>query len=142
LLPGFYVLGVTLASKSILVADDSETMRTAIRTIVEVMPDITICGEAKGGLDAIEKAKQLKPDLILLDLCMPQLNGVETCAILKTMMPKVPVVLFTMYEDSMDPRLKAAVNVDVIVSKRTGFSQLVECIQKLLGPATIATPMA
>jgi DNA-binding NarL/FixJ family response regulator len=131
-----------MASKSILVADDSETMLTAIRTVVEVMPDITICAEAKGGLDAIEKAKELKPDLILLDLRMPQLNGLETCAILKTMMPKVPVVLFTMYEDSIGPRLKAALNIDVIVSKRTGFSQLVECIQQFLGPAPIAAPIA
>ena len=131
-----------MASKSILVADDSETMRTAIRSIVEVMPDITICGEAKGGLDAIEKAKQTKPDLILLDLRMPQLNGMETCVIIKKMMQKVPVVLFTMYEDLIGPRLQAAIQIDVIVSKRTGFSQLVECIQKFLGPAPIATPIA
>ena len=131
-----------MASKSILVADDSETMRTAIRSIVGAMTDVTICGEAKGGLDAIEKARELKPDLILLDLRMPQLNGVETCAILKTMMPKVPVVLFTMYEDSIGPRLQSAVHIDVIVSKRTGFSQLVECIQKFLGPAPIVTAEA
>ena len=58
------------------------------------------------------------------------------------MMPKVPVVLFTMYEDLIGPMLQAAVQIDAIVSKRTGFSQLVECIQRFLGPAPIATPIA
>jgi chemotaxis response regulator CheB len=62
-------------TKQILVVDDSKAVRDAIRFLLRSQPELAICGEAQDGVGAIEKAQKLRPDLILLDLAMPNLNG-------------------------------------------------------------------
>ena len=71
-------------SKSILMVDDNEPCRKVIRLFLETKIDLQACGEAVDGLDAVEKAKALKPDLILLNLVMPRMNGIEAASIIKT----------------------------------------------------------
>ena len=73
-------------SKCILIAEDSKTIRTLIRAFIENRAGFEVCGEAVDGVDAIEKAKELKPDLIILDLAMPRMNG-AAATVLKRMMP-------------------------------------------------------
>src|SRR5580700_10346941 len=90
-------------SKRILVADDSDAVRRVIRAYL-TQEDFEVCGEAVDGEDAVEKARKLKPDLILLDVAMPRTNGIETAAVLKGMMPNVRIVLFTMYSFLSVPR--------------------------------------
>ena len=121
--------------KQILIADDGSTVRRVIRTFLEAKTSFQVCGEAVDGLDAIEKARQLRPDLIVLDLAMPRMNGVEAASIIRNLMPKVPIVLFTMYDEYMGKSLTSAVGVNAIVSKPDGISSLVNCVQSLLGPA-------
>ena len=118
--------------KSILIVDDSATVRTVIRAFLEGQTNFTVCGEAADGVDAIEKAKALKPDLIVLDLAMPGMNGVEAAAILKAMMPNVPIVLFTMYSEVLGQSLTSAVGVNLVLSKPDGMGKLVESVQSLL----------
>ena len=88
-----------------------------------------VCGEAADGVDLIEKAKELKPDLIVLDLAMPRMNGLEAAAKLKHMMPNVPIILFTMYKEQLGNSL---VGVDAVLAKPEGMTGLVECVQRLL----------
>jgi len=78
-------------SKCILIAEDSETIRTLIRAFIENRAGFEVCGEAVDGVDAIEKAKELKPDLIILDLAMPRMNG-AAATVLKRMMPDIPII--------------------------------------------------
>jgi two-component system chemotaxis response regulator CheB len=59
----------------VLIADDSATVRGVIRDFLKDVEEVEVCGEAVDGLDAIQQAKALKPDLVLLDLSMPQMNG-------------------------------------------------------------------
>jgi DNA-binding NarL/FixJ family response regulator len=82
-------------SRRILIADDDEDVRQAIRCFLESETTCEVCGEAVNGIDAIAKAGDLNPDLILLDYSMPVMNGIEAGAVLKAMLPEVPVVLFT-----------------------------------------------
>jgi len=89
-----------------------------------------ICGEAVDGVDAIEKAKQRKPDLIVLDVAMPRMNGVEAASKLRAVMPNVPIVWFTMYQELVG---HSAVGVDAVLSKPEGVGGLVECVQGLIG---------
>jgi CheY-like chemotaxis protein len=70
-----------------------------------------VCGEAADGLEAIEQARDLQPDLILLDLAMPRLNGAEVTGILKSEMPGVKIVLLTMYADQFSEKLASAVGM-------------------------------
>jgi DNA-binding NarL/FixJ family response regulator len=118
--------------KCILIADDSENIRTLIRTSLESRAGLEVCGEAVDGVEAIEKAKELKPDLIILDLAMPRMNGAAAASILKRMMPKVPIILFTMYDELMSKALASAVRVDLVLSKPNGLDEMVRHVQGLL----------
>ena len=118
--------------KCILIADDNDLVRTVTRFFLESHQGFEVCGEAADGVDAIEKAKKLKPDLIVLDLLMPRMNGVEAASVLKGVMPGVPIVLFTMYKDGLGKALTTAVGVSAVLSKPDGLGRLIECVQGLL----------
>ena len=118
--------------KTILIADDSASVRYVIREFLKDLPDIEICGEAVNGLDAIEKAKKLKPTLVLLDLSMPGMNGAEVASILKKTMPNVLIVLFTMYSVMIGKALASTIGVDAVLSKPNGMRQLVETVNVVL----------
>ena len=120
-------------SKRLLIADDDSTVRGVIRTFVEA-DGYEVCGEAADGVEAIDRAAKLKPDLILLDLAMPRLNGAEAASILRRAMPKVPILLFTLYADDFGDRLAAAVGVNVVLSKPEGLSKLGKHLKALLNP--------
>ena len=119
-------------SKRILVADDSDTVRRILRSYL-AQHDLDVCGEAADGEDAIEKARKLKPDLILLDAAMPRTNGIVVACVLKEMMPNVPIVLFTMYSDAVARAFPdKGLAVDAVVAKADGMSRLADCVQNLL----------
>ena len=120
-------------AKRILIADDSESIRMVIRTFLESREGFEVCGEAANGLDAIEQAKKLNPDLIILDLAMPRMNGAATASVLKRTMPNVPIILFTMNDEVMGKALAAAVHVDLVIAKPNGLSEMVAHVEDLLG---------
>jgi len=84
-------------SARILIADDSPAVRTGLRHLLGKNPDWEICGEAIDGLDAVDKAQHLTPDLIVLDYFMPKLNGVEAARELAKLVPGVPILMETPY---------------------------------------------
>jgi DNA-binding NarL/FixJ family response regulator len=118
--------------KSILIADDSAHVRYIIREFLKDVPDVQICGEAVDGVDAIEKARKLKPNLILLDLSMPRMNGVEVASILKKSMPDVLIILFTMYSDNLGKALASTIGFDAVLAKPDGMRHLVNTIGVVL----------
>ena len=122
-------------SKSILVVDDSNTVRKVTRLFLETQLDFEVCGEAVDGVDAIEKAKQLKPDLIVLDLAMPEMNGIEAASVIKGMMPEVQIILFTLYRETIGDALALAIGIDAVLSKPEGGWKLLECARSLLRAA-------
>ena len=119
-------------SKRILVADDSDTVRRVLRSYL-AQHDLDVCGEAADGEDVIEKARELKPDLILLDVAMPRTNGIVVESVLKEMMPNVLIVLFTMYSEAISRAFPdKGLAVDAVVAKADGMSRLADCVQNLL----------
>lgn len=117
-------------TKNILIVDDSASVRCVLRSLIDTQNDLAVCGEAVDGLDAIAKARELKPDLVLLDLAMPKLNGAATASILKRMMPQISIILFTMYEDAVQT-LGLHVGVDVVLAKPDGISNLLPRVRQL-----------
>ena len=111
-------------------------MRSLIRSFVEQRGYET-CGEAENGVQAITQAKALQPDLILLDLSMPELNGAEAASILKIDMPDTPIIVFTMYD--FGEKLASAIGV-MVLSKADGFSKLAEAMAQLFGPPQLQLP--
>jgi DNA-binding NarL/FixJ family response regulator len=117
----------------VLIADDSVHVRDVLRMLFDSeVPEIDICGEAVDGLDAVKKAALLSADLVLLDLAMPQMNGAEVASILKSHMPEVRIILFTMYSENIGKSLTAAVGVDVVLSKPDGLRQILNSVKSLL----------
>ena len=117
--------------KRILIADDDEDIRSVIRWFLESRTTCEVCGEAVNGVDAIEKARTLNPDLILLDYSMPSMNGIETGAVLKAMLPQVPVILFTSQDTSAIESAAISVGIGAVVPK-TDIGRLAGHLETLL----------
>lgn len=121
-----------LISKRILFADDSDIVRRAVRSYLTER-DFEVCGEAVDGEDAVEKARKLKPDLILLDVAMPRTNDIVAASVLRDMMPNVRIVLFTMYSEAVARAFPhKGLAVDAVIAKAEGMSRLAECVRSLL----------
>jgi DNA-binding NarL/FixJ family response regulator len=103
--------------KSILIVDDSLVVRAATRHFLESQTQYEVCGEAVDGLDAIEKARHLGPDLIILDLQMPRMNGLQTARELRKLNVDAPIILFTMYADAVRPADAAKAGITAVVNK-------------------------
>ena len=116
-------------SNGILIVDDNPRMRGFMRRFVETR-GYKVCAEACSGLDAIQCAEGLTPDLVLMDLSMPDMNGAEAAPILKRMMPQVPIIIFTIFE--FGDAIAKAVGVDVVLSKPDGGDQLEAHLKRLL----------
>lgn len=123
--------------KRILIADDGPEVRQVVRAVFEARTDYEICGEASNGAEAVAKAMELKPDLILLDVAMPMLNGVEVASLLAGSMPDLPIVLYTMYNELLGLSLASAVGAKAVISKADGISKLLECVRSLLEPKNL-----
>lgn len=87
-----------------------------------------VCGEAADGVEGVEKAKALKPDLIVLDLAMPRMNGIEAASILSHTMPSIPIIMFTLYEEFLGSSLISATGIKAVLSKTAGLDKLVACM--------------
>lgn len=123
--------------RRVLVVDDSAPVRDVIRTFLE-NTGFEVCGQASDGAEAIEKATKLRPNLIVLDLSMPGMNGAEAAAALQQLMPEVPVVVLTMYGDILGQSMAAGLGVKAVVAKADGMLKLVECVERLLPPGPSA----
>ena len=134
-------------SRTILIVDDSNSVRGSVRAVLESQAGWEVCGEATNGVDAIEKARELKPNLIILDVAMPQMNGLEAASVLRRTMPQVRIVLLTMYGDVLGPSPNSSLGCDAVISKPDGIARLVPCVQVLLEcieseePAPAAEPL-
>ncbi|HEY0702130.1 MAG TPA: response regulator transcription factor, partial [Candidatus Acidoferrales bacterium] len=83
-------------ARCVLIVDDNIQLRRVIRVQLEAA-GLEVCGEAVDGFEAIDKARELKPDLIILDLSMPRMNGLEAARELTRILPTVPILLYTMH---------------------------------------------
>jgi CheY-like chemotaxis protein len=113
----------------VLIVDDNPAMRKEIRRQVE-SAGLQVCGEAGDGLEALEQAPGLKPDLVILDVAMPRLNGIDAARELKKLQPNLPVILHTLHADIIRSQ-GLPEGVAVVVAKG---EPLMPQILNLLGP--------
>ena len=121
-------------ARTVLVADDSASMRLAVRILLEGRNAELSVHDAVDGVDAIETARALKPDLILLDLSMPRLNGAEAAVVLKNTLPATPIILFTLQTDLDIRSLSSMIGIDAFISKDGGIPELLETLDAFLCP--------
>jgi DNA-binding NarL/FixJ family response regulator len=124
------------AGISVLIVDDSTSVRNALRQLFANTSDMQICAEAVDGVDAIKKAEKYKPDLVLMDVVMPNLNGLAAAAAIRHLQPKTRIVVFTMFEEIVGKSMARAAGVDLVLSKANDTQALVQRLQRLLEEPT------
>jgi DNA-binding NarL/FixJ family response regulator len=115
----------------VLIADDHEAVRKGVCSILGSRKDLEVCGEAEDGRDAIEKARELKPDVVILDITMPVLSGFEAAReIRKTM--SVPILILSMHESNQLIEEARKIGVQGYVTKTEAASTLLLAVDALL----------
>jgi CheY-like chemotaxis protein len=109
-------------AKKILVADDNPTIRKMLCRMFETQEDYDLCAEAENGEEAIALAIKHRPDLVILDLDMPVMNGLDAARGIKHALPGIPIILFTQYADIVPGPGFMNLAVDRVVSKTNGTS--------------------
>jgi two-component system, NarL family, response regulator NreC len=113
----------------ILIADDRESMRTALRALIRMRPDWQICGEANDGREVVAKAAELQPDVVVLDFKMPVANGIKAGSEISHSMPTVPVVMYTLYRTEELEVAAKLVGIRQVVGKEDGGKCLLSAIE-------------
>ncbi len=116
----------------ILVVDDNPSVRAALRMCFKTKTDWIVCGEAENGYDAIELARRVKPDVVLLDYAMPMMNGLEAARTLSALAPKCAILMYTMFATSDLSELASAAGVRAVLSKEVnGIGAVMEAIEAI-----------
>jgi DNA-binding NarL/FixJ family response regulator len=119
----------------ILVVDDSQAMRRGLRDLLERHPHWRVCGEASDGREAVQKAQQVEPDVIVLDFQMPEMNGLDAARSITQRSPRVPILMVSMH---MSPQLvdeARKVGIRGVCAKSDVFC-VVEAVETLLNNGT------
>ncbi len=117
------------AEINLLLADDHAVVRSGLRLLLESQPDMIIIGEAENGLEAISKTAELKPDVVLMDVEMPDVNGIEATRRIKGSHPQTAVLALTMYEDDQYFFEMLRAGASGYVPKRAAPDELVSAIR-------------
>ena len=118
-------------TKHILIADDSAFLREQLRLLIERHPSWKVC-EAVDGADAVRKSQQLAPDAVVLDLGMPEMDGLAAGRRLRQLMPKLPMALFSIDTSSQLEKAAQANGIAAVFSK-TQWNQLLRWLETVLG---------
>ena len=118
--------------KSVLIAEDHALTRHALCSLFASQEDFEVCGDAENSQEAVEMAQVLHPDLIVLDLSMPVMNGIEAAQALKQLMPETPIVVFSEYCNVFSEREARSEGISAFVSKTEPVSVLLDNARAVL----------
>jgi DNA-binding NarL/FixJ family response regulator len=104
-------------SYTILIVDDNALIRQTLRTYLEAKTDWRVCGEAENGRIAVDKVQELNPDVVILDLQMPIMNGLDAARLIAQSAPKTVIVMLTMHESAQLRTEARSAGVEDVISK-------------------------
>ena len=119
-----------VGSMRVLVVDDHQAFRHALTSALSMVDDIEVAGQAGGGLAACQEAEQLDPDVIIMDLSMPDLSGIDAMKRIHERRPDLPVVILTAHADDGTEREAREAGASGFVAKGTGLRDLVVVLQE------------
>ena len=125
---------------TVLIIDDHELVRQGVRTLLQRMSDIQVVGEAPSGQDGLRLAAQLAPDVVLMDLVMPEMDGVEATRLLKRVSPSTQVIVLTSFDD--DEHILPAIRAGALsyILKHVSADELVETVRKAARGEVVMSP--
>jgi PAS domain S-box-containing protein len=130
-----------MISGQILIADDNEAVRRSLRSLLSSRPGWTICGEAVDGLDAVSKAIDLRPDVVLMDLSMPRMNGLEATRILRKELPQAKIVIVSQNDPAVVAPQVRDVGAATYIAKTDLSRSLFSTLDRLFGPTQPTPPV-
>ena len=116
----------------ILVADDQEDVRHGICSLIEEAPDLEVCAEAVNGEEAVEKTIQLQPDLVILDISMPVMNGLDAARAIRACSPNTPILIVSIHEIQTMIDKAREIGVQGYVAKGQVSNLLIDAIHKVM----------
>lgn len=125
-----------VSAVKILIADDHEVMRLGMRNLLEARAHWTICAEASNGKEAVDRTLQCHPDVIILDITMPTMNGIDAARRISGSHPEIPVILFSLHLSDELMSTFQCTNIRGAVSKGEAARDLVEAVQTVLQGGT------
>jgi DNA-binding NarL/FixJ family response regulator len=119
-----------------LLVDDHESVRAGVTAILSSRPNLEVCGEATNGREAVDKARELQPDLIILDVTMPVLDGINSAKEIRTFLPDVPILFFSMHDGIYLVHEAKMAGVQGFVSKTDARATLLDAVDALANKQT------
>ncbi len=120
---------ISMATLRILIADDHAGIRRSLRSLVLSHMEWDVCGEAADGLQAVERTKELQPDVILMDVSMPQMNGIEAASKIHQEFPNTDILIVTQYDTPEIARLAEEAGAKGYIPKSQIWNSLVPAIE-------------
>lgn len=117
--------------KRVLIADDNESVRKVLRSLIDQEPGIEVCAVTRDGIETAETAMALRPDLLIVDVLMPGLNGIEVTSVVKNSLPTAKIVLFTLYDDAIRS-LAPVMGANALLTKSDGIAALIRTVRSML----------
>lgn len=125
---------------TILIADDHGIVREGLRRLLEAEDDISVCGEAVDGNDLLEQAERLRPDVVILDITMPRLGGLETLERLRKRSPGLKAILLSMHGDPPFVQSAVALGADGYLLKNGPAGEILEAVRAVVGGGSYFSP--
>lgn len=124
----------------VLIVDDHAFIRRGVETILEAFPEWQVCGEAANGTDAIRLATELNPEVVLMDVTMPGMNGLEATRIIRSKQPAVKVILLTLHESSEVLRSGFRAGANGYLLKADAEEELMKALRAVIGDRAYISP--
>jgi len=116
----------------ILLVDDAPAVRESLRWLLDDQTGLTVIGDAASGAEALQKTASLKPDLVILDIELPDLDGFAVTRQIKTMPNPPRIVILSMHNDILSQKRGAEAGCDAFVGKEAGWTILLQVLEKVL----------
>lgn len=129
-----------MATLRIVLADDHTVVRAGLKALIDAQVDMTVVGEASDGLEVLALVESCRPDIVVMDLSMPNLNGVEATQQLRERHPQIPVLVLSVHEDSTYLRRVLAVGATGYVLKQAAAESLITAIRQVANGAVYLDP--
>ncbi|MBN1316603.1 MAG: response regulator transcription factor [Anaerolineales bacterium] len=116
---------------NILIVDDSDQVRRDLRTVLHLSPDLAVLGEASNGIEAVSAAAELMPDIVLMDLRLPGLDGFEAAEQIRKRNPDQKIIMLTIYDTPENKKRSDIAGIDLFIGKSVGIDKLVASIREI-----------